>query len=248
MLPTLQLATARLTSATRGSQLAVAESRAFLGLPYWRPWWNAGGASLLAFNVSDPASPALVSTFNFNPANAWGFSAPLTASGMIYFSHEQSDYLSRKTGSRVSEYLDVVDYSDPAAPTLRPAVGIPGQLAGLSADGTVLYLLGTAIPTLGIYYPIDYEGLNACAYDGVGAYLIDSLPLPRTWPRPVLVDSGTVYLGRAAAAGKTNNALEAWRLSDQGQFGRRALAPLSQPPLPWLSTGTSWRRRIRTTP
>ena len=229
MLPTLQLATARLTSATRGSQLAVANSQAFLGLPYWRPWWNAGGASLLAFNVSDPASPALVSTFDFNPANAWGFSAPLTASGMIYFSHEQSDYVSRKTGSRVSEYLDVVDYSDPAAPTLRPAVGIPGQLAGLSADGTVLYLLGTAIPTLGIYYPSDYEGLNACAYDGVGAYLIDSLPLPRTWPRPVLVDSGTVYLGRAAAAGKTNNALEAWRLSDQGQFGRRALAPLSQP-------------------
>jgi hypothetical protein len=200
-----------------------------LRLPYWRPWWSAGGASLLAFDVSNSGSPALVSTFNFNPTNAWGFRAPLTASGLIYFSHEKSDYASRTAGWRLSESLDVVDYADSAHPTLRPPVSIPGQLAGLSPDGAVLYLLGTALSKSGTYYANDNEGLNACAYDGVGAYLVASLPLPQTWPRPVLVNSGTVYLGRAAESGKTNNVVEAWRLSDQGRFGRQAVAPVSQP-------------------
>jgi hypothetical protein len=204
-------------------------SQAFLCLPYWRPWWNSGGASLLAFNVSHPARPALVSAFNFNPTNAWGFSAPLTASNLIYFSHEQSSYLSASAGWRVSDYLDVIDYTDPATPTLRPAVGIPGQLAGLSADGAMLYLLGTAMSASGAYNLNNNESLHACAYDGISAYLVASLPLPQTWPRPLLVNTGAVYLGRAAAAGRTNNTLEAWSLSAAGQFARRAIAPVAQP-------------------
>jgi hypothetical protein len=227
--PVSQPGTASVTSATRGSASSAANAQAFVGLPYWRPWWNTGGASLLAFDVSSSTSPVLVSTFNFNPTNAWGFSAPLTASGLIYFSHEQSDYRSRTTGWRLNEYLDVIDYTDPANPTLRPAVGIPGQLAGLSSDGAVLYLLGTAMSASGTYSVNGNEGLNACAYDGVGAYLVASLPLPQTWPRPVLVTSGTVYLGRAAVAGRTNSVLEVWALSAQGKFGRQAVAPVTQP-------------------
>ena len=231
MPPSMQLAIANPTSSTSLSQPSTAStsSQAFLSLPYWRPWWNVGGVTLLAFNVSAPASPALVSTFNFNPTNAWGFSTPFTASGLIYFSHEQSDYLSSSADWRVSEDLDVVDYADPTTPTLRPAVSIPGQLSGLSADGSMLYLLGTALSASGIYSPNGNDGLNACAYDGVTAYLVASLPLPQTWPRPVLVNTGAVYLGRAAAAGRTNNTLEAWSLSSQGQFTRQALAPVSQP-------------------
>jgi hypothetical protein len=227
--PSLQLAIANPASTTQCPQLSTANSQAFLSLPYWRPWWNGGGASLLAFNVSNPASPALVSTFTFNPTNTWGFSAPLTASGLIYFSHEQSSYLSETAGWRVSEYLDVIDYADPIAPTLRPAISIPGQLAGLSSDGAMLYLLGTAISASGTYNLNNNEGLNACAYDGVRAYLVASLPLPQTWPRPVLLNADTVYLGRAATAGTTNSTLEAWSLSPQGQFGRQAIARVPQP-------------------
>jgi len=224
-----QLGAARVTSAASGSAPSAVNAQAFLQLPYWRPWWSAGGASLLAFDVSNSDSPTLVSAFNFNPTNAWGFSAPLTAAGLIYFSHEQSDHPARTAGWRLSEYLDVIDYTDPVNPTLRPAVGIPGQLAGLSPDGAVLYLLGTALSKSGTYYANDSEGLNACAYDGVRAYLVASLALPQTWPRPVLVNSGTVYLGRAAAPGKASSALEAWALSAEGQFKRQAVVPVPQP-------------------
>jgi len=227
--PSVQLAIANPASSTRLSQSSTTSAQAFLSLPYWRPWWNVGGVTLLAIDVRAPASPALVSTFNFNPTNAWGFSTPFTASGLIYFTHEQSDYLPRSEDWRVSECLDVVDYSDPTTPTLRPAVSVPGQLTGLASDGAMLYLLGTAVSASGAYSPNDNEGLNACAYDGVAAYLVTSLSLPQTWPRPVLVSSGAVYLGRAAAAGKTNNTLEAWSLSTQGHFTRQALAALSQP-------------------
>jgi hypothetical protein len=94
----------------------------------------------------------------------------------------------------------------------------------------MLYLLGPAMSASGDSKPSnDNEGLSACAYDGVAAYLVASLPLAQTWPRPVLVNTGAVYLGRAAAAGKTNNTLEAWSLSATGQFARRAIVPVAQP-------------------
>jgi hypothetical protein len=218
-------------------QLSTVNSQPLLANPYWRPWWGGGGARLLALNVRDPAIPQLISTVNVNPTNAWGFSRPFTAQGLIYFSHQQSDYVTisahARSGQssmdwRVSEWLDVIDYADPANPTIHPSVSVPGELAGLSEDGAMLVLLGAASP--GSAVPVNNrEALNACAFDGVAAYLVDSLVLPQTWPRPVLVNHSRTYLGRAAANGATNNTLEAWDLSSKGRFVRLAVASVDQP-------------------
>ena len=217
-----------------GAMNAVSSVRAAAAIPFWRPWWS-DGVRLLAVNVSNPGQPQLTSKLALNPPNAWGFSRPLAAQGLVYFSHEQSAYESvLQSWGRVSsdwrmhESLDVIDYSDPAAPTVRPSLGIPGQLTGLSDDGSMLYLLGAALTTSGATVE-SREALHACAYDGVGAYLVDSLPLPTTWPRPVLLSHGRVYLGRAAADANGAQTLEAWALSGQGRFQRQALAKLSQP-------------------
>ena len=195
-----------------------------LTLPYWWPWWNNGGVSLLAFDVSDPANPFLTSSFNLNPTNSWGFSAPYTAQGVIYFTHEQSDYTAAAGGLwRVSDWLDVIDYSVPTAPTPRPAINVAGQLAGLSADGALLYLLGNESSGNG------GPALNVCAYDGVIAYLAATMPLPQTWPQPVVVHGDTIFLGRADPNSGTNNWLEAWELSASRQFLLQAKTGLSQP-------------------
>ncbi|HVM50183.1 MAG TPA: beta-propeller domain-containing protein, partial [Candidatus Acidoferrum sp.] len=211
------------------AQPAMPALQAFLRLPYWRPWWSSGGATLLAFDVSNPAGPGLVSTFDFSPTNGWGFSAPLAAQGLVYFSYEQPQTTWPVTVWRASDSLEVVDYTDPANPTLRPGVNVPGQLAGLSPDGSMLYLLGNAISTFGGFFPTSPQGLNACAYDGVSAYLVASLQLPQSWPQPLIISSNMVYLGRADATGGSNNTLEAWALSSQGQFKRQALAKVAQP-------------------
>jgi hypothetical protein len=183
---------------------------------------------LLAFDVTDPANPQLASSLNFNPTNAWGFSTPRAAGGLLYFSHEQSTWNARSGGCwRVNDLLDVIDYTDPAAPTIRPPVSIPGQLVDVSSDGATLYLLGNALRPGGASIE-NRTAVCACAYDGVGAYLVSSLPLPQTWPQPVVVSDNFVYLGRAAANG-TNGTLESWQFTAQGKFAHRETLALSRP-------------------
>ncbi len=203
----------------------------------WRgPWWSPGGVRLVAFKTKDPASPELVSQHLYAPSSAWGFSAPFVAQGRVYFSHEQSEdvpvygkYGKIDSEWRVREFLDVIDFADPALPTERPAISIPGQLVGLSPDGALLYLLGSS----GLAYSADWsnqkEALFACTYDGVGAYQVTSLALPKTWPRPVRVDKGNVFLGRAAADEKGTHSIESWSLSDTGRFVFNASAAVKDP-------------------
>ena len=73
------------------------------------------------------------------------------------------------------------------------------------------------------------EWLDATAYDGVEAHLVDSLELPVLWPHPVLVNGATVYLGRPAAGTNSASQLEAWTLPDTGRFAKLAETILSQP-------------------
>ncbi len=199
------------------------------------PWWYAGGVQFLALKVSDPANPEFVSRFRFAPEQAWGFSAPFAAQGRIYMSHEQSKWVDGTgTGAvsgarmgkpgvgygdwRVAEFMDVIDFADPALPTVRPPVRIPGQLMGVSPDGALIYAVGSRqafIPEAAE----ENEALTACAYDGVHAYLLDHVPLPRAWPRPVRVDEGgRVFLGRTYSKPDRASTLEAWSLSAEGRF------------------------------
>jgi hypothetical protein len=113
-------------------------------------------------------------------------------------------------------YLQVIDYTAPQAPLLRDPVNISGLLTGVSRNGAMLY---TRVQK----WAKDLSGgdgteqLQALAYDGVTAYFVDSLPLPNTWPNPLLISGETVFLGRAAADGSTGT-LEAWTLPDTGRF------------------------------
>ena len=205
------------------------------GDAFW-PWWNVGGVRLLAFNTDDPSAPEFASQYRVNRSLGWGFSTPFVTQGKIYFSHEQSEsvkaYGPRRRVYyewRMQSFLDVVDYSDPAVPTERPAVCIPGQLAGVSPDGAMLYLQGSAMSRSGT--PVEsLESLHACAYDGVSAYLVRSLALPAAWPHPVRVDSnGRVFLGRVSADGRTAPRIEAWSLSASGVFVQLASETLERP-------------------
>ena len=114
-------------------------------------------------------------------------------------------------------YLDVVDYAAPEEPLVRAPVNIPGALRGLSHNGALLYTVGshwTGGPQDGT------EWLDVSAYDGVSAYLVDSLALPREWPRPLFLHRGAVLIGRPARDINEVNAVEAWALSAAGKLTR----------------------------
>src|SRR5204863_9894916 len=107
-------------------------------------------------------------------------------------------------------FIHFIDYAVAANPVVRKPMNIPGMLQGATHQGGVLY-------TTGPHFDMDgnsngNEFLDASAYDGVAAFLIDSLTLTN-WPRPIVVNGPDVFLGRP-----TN--LERWRLNDDAMFAK----------------------------
>jgi alpha-tubulin suppressor-like RCC1 family protein len=118
-------------------------------------------------------------------------------------------------------YLDVVDYADPVHPTPRQPVNIPGQLAGTSHDGALLYTLASRED--GGNNSASY--LDASAYDDVSVWLVDSMRLPDS-ESPVLTAGTNVFITRPAT---TNAAarIEAWTLAEStGEFTLRIATAL----------------------
>ncbi|MCI0743961.1 MAG: hypothetical protein L0Y58_01020, partial [Verrucomicrobia subdivision 3 bacterium] len=121
-------------------------------------------------------------------------------------------------------YLDVVDYADPAHPTPRQPVNIPGQLSGISHEGTLLYTL--ARRDEGTTTSARY--LEASAYDDVSVWLVDSMRLPDSGS-PVLAAGTNIFLARSATSNEVAQ-IEAWTLVEStGRFTMRVAAPLPAP-------------------
>jgi hypothetical protein len=218
----------------------------FVGGWYWPyPQFNGGGR-LFAFDVSGNAAPVWLSEVDLT-TNGWGsFSKAFASEGLVYLSHQSFVELAttnQTTGAVANSpfgvvvpwptgfqrtFLDVVDYADARHPTVRPPVGIPGTLQGISHNGALLYTIGFRCASTNLYDGA--EALGASAYDGVSAHLVDSLSLSNVWPHPVLVSGTNVFLGRAQIYyGATNTvppALETWTLSSAGRFTRLGSAAL----------------------
>ncbi|MCS1411104.1 MAG: hypothetical protein M2R45_04300 [Verrucomicrobia subdivision 3 bacterium] len=129
-------------------------------------------------------------------------------------------------GTWIQQYfLNVIDFADPENPTEREPVNIPGTLVGLGRSGELLY---TKAPHWDEEtFETDWlEWLDASAYDGVSASLVDSIPLTFRWPHPTLVDRDVVYVGIPATNGRLRegeqrhemNTLTAYHLADTGTF------------------------------
>jgi alpha-tubulin suppressor-like RCC1 family protein len=119
-------------------------------------------------------------------------------------------------------YLDVVDYADPFHPTPRQPVNIPGQLAGISHEGALLYTLATRED--GANTSARY--LDASAYDDVSVWLVDSMRLPGNGNHPVLAAGTNIFVTRPATSNEAAQ-IEAWTLVENtGQFAMRVSAAL----------------------
>jgi hypothetical protein len=218
---------------------------------FWRPWWGGGSSGrLFAFDVTQAAAPRFLSETDLTTTNGWwSFSEAFTVDGVVSLSHQGAEFVpatdpsgqpkltqvvstdrdgalvtnTAPTGVWITKYyLDVIDYADPTTPTVRRPVNIPGALQGISHHGALLYTSGPHWDATGNTDWMDY--LDVSAYDGVSAALVTSLKLPGTWPRPLLVQDGTVWLGDG-----TSNELEAWAMNEAGQLIQRSAVKLSLP-------------------
>jgi hypothetical protein len=201
----------------------------------WWPWWGSPGGQLLAFDVKNPTKPHLDSEVNLTTNGGWAFSQTFASGTKAYLSHTTSEVQTNSTypdGIWLQRYwLDVVDYADPETPTLRPPVNIPGALQGLSYNGELLYTFGLHWSSTSS--PDWTQWLDAAAYDGVSAHLIDSLALSPNWPRPLLVVDTNVFIGNPGSWNSSTNfspaLLQTWNLSGLGKFALSGATTLNQP-------------------
>ena len=210
------------------------------------------------------AGPRFLSDVNLATNERWNFSPALAAAEQVFLSYEVSEFLEGvvppnyvapaptvsfdpSTGKYVTNappsgswvqrhYLQVVDYADPAHPTERRPVNLPGALRGLAHQGELLYTVGPHFD-LARWNTEWVEWLDASAYDGVAAHRIDSLQLSKLWPHPLSVWEEHVLLGRPDENGNGGPLLETWSLSAAGRFERVGFSQLTTPAQSFLRLG-----------
>jgi hypothetical protein len=228
---TTTIATTTIATGTiSGGTLTLNGGSAVSALPI-APWWWGGGSQgrLLAFDVSAPATPQFLSETKF-AADAWSVGSAFAGDGAIYASHAGAVQFTDTTGGwswvkpnsalpifrgwAQGWYLDVIDFTTPAAPVVRDPVSIPSSLAGVSnatAQSALLFSVGFHVQdtnAAGQY-------LDASAYDGASASLVDSVPLAG-WSNPAVVDGGNVLVGASTVS--TGGEIDTWSLSDAGKL------------------------------
>jgi hypothetical protein len=192
---------------------------------WWPPFWGGGGGHLVAFDVSNPASPEFASEVVLGTNSWWNFSQAFTTDGRVYLSHQASEFVSFESASPSSAALGdetadatgsttVIETTNAAisgtwisrsyldvvdyADARHPVVRQPVNIPG-QLQG--LSHQGAVLYTIGTHWATNAaydwtEFLDASAYDGVSAHWIDSLRLPVAWPHPVRVIETNLFIGR----------------------------------------------------
>ncbi len=207
------------------------------GPGWFRPYGRTRGGNghLVAFDTSQPDWPRLAAQVDLTATNRYGFSAAFAAGSLVYLSHQTSKYIPGPTPTNSGHwvyrsFLDAVDFADSGAPLVRDPVNIPNVLAGVANSGALLFTIGSHWNTDPNNSWHDY--LDASAYDGVAAHLVDSLPLPAQWPHPALVLGTNVLVGNPGTSGSTNPVpptIETWAVSSGGKFVRLGSAGVRGP-------------------
>ena len=216
------------------------------------PYFYSQPTHFITVDSTDPTQPSVLSQLRLEKPTQdgqyWsGSSASYLAEGKVFLSHQntlstppittvivvtnQTGQLEKKLVEQpgvfeIRHFLEVIDFADPSLPTRRSPIQLPGALAGISHAGEMLYARG---PKPGdATDPTQY--LQACAYDGTGASLVGSLPLPEGWPSVQWVGSeGTVWIGRPATTSTNASYLETWKLGSTGKFEFHGSLPLAEP-------------------
>jgi len=209
---------------------------------WWSPWSVNETRHFLAFDLTDDANPALVSSTHLGGTNNWNsFSETFAADGKLFVSHlvtrpiqptEFSTSLPNADGTvsveRVREpglwehqhFLDVLDFRDAANPVVRSPVELPGRLRGISHNGELVYAIGADLPS-----PAETTGdqVHVLAYDGLQANWVTSMQLPSAMPQALVIQpNGEVLLGRIAATPSESSTVETWAVNTEGRFERYA--------------------------
>ena len=113
----------------------------------------------------------------------------------------------------IHPFLSIQDYADPSRPQPRSPVSLPGSLQGVELDGSLLFVDSTRYDS----ESVAHRSLDALAFDGVAASLVDSIPL-QTIASLSYWTSGHYAWIYQPAQGTNAETLSLWILDDSGKF------------------------------
>jgi hypothetical protein len=127
--------------------------------------------------------------------------------------------------------LDVTDFSqDPRSPARRLPLPLPGELAGVSHQGAMLYTTATRMAD---GKQTEEVWLEASAYDGVSVHLVDSIRIAdygASQSFAAAVFGGAACVARGGWETDADQRMETWRVSDAGRWEQVDSAALSAAP------------------
>jgi hypothetical protein len=180
-------------------------------------WWWGGGTQgrLFAFDVAVAGAPVFLSETTF-ARDAWSVGAAFAADSAIYASHAGALEVNDTDAQGWAEgwFLDVIDFTNPAAPVVRAPVSIPTTLIGVNnatRQSATLFTLGWHVWD----ETNSEQSLDASTYNGVSVALLDTVPLAG-WSNPAVADGGMIFIGKATDYSR--GAIETWRLSGDGRL------------------------------
>ena len=216
------------------------------------PWWWGGSsdARLYTFDVSVPAAPVFLGVTTY-AKDAWSRGGVFAGEGAIFSSHagtkaipvdrwewQMPKRVAVSAGWGQGWFLDVIDFTNPAAPVVRDPVSIPNKLAGVSlasTQGAVLYGVGGHLDS-----KVNTEYLDASAYDGVTASLIGSVSMGG-WTSAALVDAGAVLIARNSG---TTGEIATFTLSNTAVLAKVGAVSLGEAPSVLHAAGNLLAARI----
>ena len=225
---------------------------AVMNLSIIAPWWQQGSTDtrLYTFNVSTPAAPTFlgVTTYATDAWNRGGVFAGTNAifsshSGTAVYSAERWGWMAPRRGLTSvgwgqGWFLDVIDFTNPAAPVVRDPISIPSKLAGVSlasTDGAVLFGVGAHSNSR-----TTSEYVDASAYDGVSASLIGSVSLGG-YSSATLVTAGAVLVARSSG---TTGEIGTFTLTNSATLAKSGTVKLSDAPSALRASGNLLAARI----
>jgi hypothetical protein len=211
--------------ATAGSPTAIAGTSGAASV-----WWGGGTSQgrLFAFDVTANSSPVFLSEVKFAP-DAWSVGDSFAGEDAIYASHSGALSLGNTgtdQGWAEGWFLDVIDFTVPAAPVVRDPVSIPTTLIGVSNATT----LSATVFTVGWHVQdqsASSQFFDACLYDGALATLLDSVALTG-WSAPAIVDGGNVFIGQSSD--NSGGSITRWTLGGDNKLTLLASVALGSGP------------------
>jgi hypothetical protein len=180
------------SDAVSGSSLT---SSSLVNIGFAPIWLGSNSKTLFAVDVSNPRRPEFLNVRKVKPRAYASFSDTYCADGKVYFSYQYAWFVyywrpideviavddaaqtqdatlvldaREKDFSKLygRHFLQVIDYTNPAAPKTRPPVSSPGVVKAVVNGGKLLYMSGPEYGNDGRPKTGGNNALQAVSYDG----------------------------------------------------------------------------------